>query len=85
MIAALITIIITLATSYNSKCDKSALFNVEAVVDSLRTKVGEIKIRDEYRDKNLEDLNTKMDEVSDDIGQLLQYFNIAIQEKKNNE
>jgi len=56
MAAAIIILILSLGTSFNSKVDSVAFACVKTTVDSLRASVQEIDIRNEYRDKDVKNI-----------------------------
>ena len=73
IMVGLVTVFIFVVLSYDSKVETSDLNCVEVKVDSLGTRVTEIEIRNEYRDKAIEEVNNELKDIGRKIDKLLRY------------
>ena len=76
MLISIVTMIVLFSSSYSSKVDESTFNCTKTTVDSLKTVFSNEEIRNEYRDKELDDLNTKIDTLSENMTRLLIHFKI---------
>ena len=76
MLISIVTMIILFSSSYSSKVDESTFNCAKTTIDSLRTEFSKGEVRNEYRDKELSELNIKIDALSKNMTQLLIHFKI---------
>ena len=76
MLISIVTMIVLFTSSYSSKVDEPTFNVVKNTVDSLRTEFSKGEVRNEYRDKELGELNIKIDALSENMTRLLIHFKL---------
>ena len=82
MMVSLIAVFIFIVLSYDSKVETSDLNYVNVKVDSLAAKVNEVIIRDEYRDKTIDEIKIELIKLNSKTDELLIYIPRKLTKKR---